>query len=32
NSVIAPVAVGQICGLGVDSYLAALEAIIYKLS
>ena len=31
NSVIAPVAMGQICGLGVESYLAALEAIIYKL-
>ena len=31
NSVLAPVAMGQICGLGVESYLAALEAIIYKL-
>ena len=31
TSVLAPVALGQICGLGVDSYLAALEAVIYKL-
>ena len=31
TSVLAPVAWGQICGLGVESYLAALEAIIYKL-
>lgn len=31
NSVIAPVAMGQICGLGMESYLAALEAVIYKL-
>ena len=31
TSVLAPVALGQICGLGVESYLAALEAIIYKL-
>lgn len=31
TSVLAPVAMGQICGLGVESYLAALEAIIYKL-
>ena len=31
-SVLAPVAMGQICGLGVESYLAALEAIIYKLN
>lgn len=29
NSVLAPVALGQICGLGVASYLAALEAIIF---
>ena len=32
TSVLAPVAIGQICGLGVESYLAALEAIIYKLN
>ena len=32
TSVLAPVAMGQICGLGVESYLAALEAIIYKLN
>ena len=32
TSVLAPVAMGQICGLGVESYLAALEAIIYKLT
>lgn len=31
TSVLASVAMGQICGLGVESYLAALEAIIYKL-
>lgn len=31
TSVLAPVALGQICGLGVGSYLAALEAIIYRL-
>ena len=31
TSVLAPVAMGQICGLGVKSYLAALEAIIYQL-
>lgn len=31
TSVLAPVAMGQISGLGVESYLAALEAIIYKL-
>lgn len=31
TSVLAPVAMGQICGLGVASYLAALEAVIYKL-
>lgn len=31
TSVLAPVALGQISGLGVESYLAALEAIIYKL-
>lgn len=31
TSVLAPVALGQICGLGVESYLAALEAVIYKL-
>ena len=30
TSVLAPVAMGQICGLGVESYLAALEAINYK--
>ncbi len=32
QSVLAPVALGQICGLGVASYLAALEAIIYRLN
>ena len=32
TSVLAPVAMGQICSLGVESYLAALEAIIYKLN
>lgn len=32
TSVLAPVAMGQICGLGVESYLAALEAIVYKLN
>ena len=32
TSVLAPVAMGQICGLGVESYLAALETIIYKLN
>lgn len=32
HSVLAPVALGQICGLGVASYLAALEAIIFKLN
>lgn len=31
SSVLAPVAMGQICGLGIESYMAALEAIIYKL-
>ena len=31
HSVLAPVALGQICGLGVASYLAALEAVIFKL-
>ena len=31
SSVLAPVALGQICGLGVASYLAALEAIIFRL-
>ena len=31
TSVLAPVAMGQISGLGIESYLAALEAIIYKL-
>ena len=31
KSVLAPVALGQICGLGVESYLAALEAVIHKL-
>ncbi len=30
NSVIAPVALGQISGLGAGSYLAALEAILWK--
>lgn len=32
QSVLAPVVLGQICGLGVASYLAALEAIIYRLN
>ncbi|MDQ0204414.1 type II 3-dehydroquinate dehydratase [Pectinatus haikarae] len=32
NSVIAPVAVGQICGLGVGSYIAALQYIITELT
>ena len=31
TSVLAPVALGQICGLGVASYLAALDAIIFRL-
>ena len=31
NSVIAPVVMGQICGFGVDSYLAALEIAVRKL-
>jgi len=31
NSVIAPVVVGQICGFGVDSYIAALDIAIRKL-
>lgn len=31
TSVLAPVALGQICGLGVASYLVALEAIIFRL-
>ncbi len=31
HSVIAPVVLGQICGLGADSYMAALEAAIRKL-
>ncbi len=31
TSVLAPVALGQICGLGVASYMAALEAIIFRL-
>lgn len=31
TSVLAPVAMGQICGFGAESYMAALEAIIYKL-
>jgi 3-dehydroquinate dehydratase-2 len=31
NSVIAPVVLGQICGFGVDSYIAALEIAIRKL-
>ena len=30
-SVLAPVAMGQICGLGIASYLAAFEAVIFKL-
>lgn len=32
TSVLAPVSLGQICGLGIESYLAALEAVIYKLN
>lgn len=31
TSLLAPVALGQISGLGAESYMAALEAIIYKL-
>ena len=31
HSVIAPVVMGQICGFGVDSYLAALEIVLRKL-
>ena len=31
NSVIAPVVMGQICGFGIDSYIAALEIAIRKL-
>ena len=31
NSVIAPVVMGQICGFGIDSYIAALESAIRKL-
>lgn len=31
KSVIAPVVVGQICGFGIDSYIAALEIAIRKL-
>ena len=31
NSVIAPVVLGQICGFGIDSYIAALEIAIRKL-
>ena len=31
TSVLAPVAMGQICGLGAESYMAALEAIVYRL-
>lgn len=31
TSVLAPVALGQICGLGIESYLAAFEAVVYKL-
>lgn len=31
HSVIAPVAAGQVCGFGAGSYLAALEAAIFKL-
>lgn len=30
RSVIAPVVMGQICGFGADSYLAALEIVIFK--
>ncbi|MBQ9365053.1 MAG: type II 3-dehydroquinate dehydratase [Schwartzia sp.] len=32
TSVIAPVALGQICGFGADSYMAALEVIIGRLN
>ena len=32
TSVLAPVVRGQICGLGTDSYMAALEAVIRKLA
>lgn len=32
NSVIAPVVMGQICGFGIDSYIAALEIAIRKLN
>ena len=32
KSVIAPVVMGQICGFGIDSYLAALEIAIRKLN
>ena len=31
NSVIAPVCLGQICGFGIDSYIAALEIAVRKL-
>jgi len=31
NSVIAPVVMGQICGFGIDSYIAALEIAVRKL-
>ena len=31
NSVIAPVCLGQICGFGIDSYIAALEIAMRKL-
>ena len=31
NSVIAPVVMGQICGFGVDSYIAALEIAVRKI-
>ena len=31
NSVIAPVVMGQICGFGVDSYIAALDIAIRKI-
>jgi len=31
HSVIAPVVMGQICGFGADSYMAALEVVIRKL-
>ena len=31
NSVISPVVMGQICGFGVDSYMAALEVVLRRL-